>query len=133
MNTFLISTNGQIETLSQCSQCEHIKHKMNRVLANILDVYEMSWADKDDFFNENTGYADGEKNESGVGLILDHAMKKYFLGFCRLSERVVAKVKGNPSKISNIVYMHQQHNVAKKKLKIFLYRQRQDTIKIVGN
>lgn len=29
--------------------------------------------------------------------------------------------------------MNQQHNVAKKKLKKFLFRQRQDTIKIVGN
>lgn len=80
---------------------------MNRVLANILGVYKMSWANNGDFFNEKHRiiYEDGEKNESGVGLILDHGMKKCFLGLCQLDERVVVKLKGKPSKhIHHSVY-----------------------------
>lgn len=46
-----------------------------------------------------------EKNESGVGLILDHDMKKCFLEFCQLSERIVVKLKEKPSKhIHHCVY-----------------------------
>lgn len=93
-------------TLNNCSQIDNVKQEMSRLKINILGICETKWPNNRDFVsNENRViYAGGEKNDKGVGLILDKTFKEYVLGYYQLSERIlVVKLKRKSFNTSIII------------------------------
>lgn len=85
---------------------ENIKQEMSRLNISILGICKTLWANNRDFVNDKHWiiHTGSDKNERGVGLILDQDLKKCLLEYCQLSERIiVVKLNGKPFNISNIV------------------------------
>ncbi|MGX9987587.1 reverse transcriptase domain-containing protein [Soonwooa purpurea] len=95
-----------VRTLNKCGQLQNVKDEMSRLAINILGVCETRWRNNGDFITENHRiiYSGGERNEKGVGLILDRHHMRCVLGYCQLSERIlIVKLRGTPFNIAIIV------------------------------
>lgn len=88
-------------------------------MSSILGICKTQWANNGDFVNDKHWiiHTGSDKNERGVGLILDQDMKKCLLEYCQLSERIImVRLNGKPFNIS-IIVVYAPTAVQKNKLK----------------
>lgn len=86
------------------------KYKAGNELFNgsILSISERSWANNGDFviYKHRIIYAVREKNERGVGLILDQYMKKHVLEYYQLPDRILVVKLRSLLTYLLLLYMH---------------------------
>ena len=127
-NTTRVKT-WNVQTLCQIGKLENVKQEMIQLNINILSINETRWQSNGDFMIDNFKmiYAGGDKNEKGVGLLLDNNKAKCVLGYWNVNEGVLlVKLQGHPFNISIIVVY--APTAESKEEEILLHRRRRNTL-----